>query len=82
MIRYLGAVMQTINIFKENKNILVNSGCIILCGLFFYLDWITQLGYAAGAPYVIVVMLATALNAKNKVLIYAGLSTLLIMGLS
>ena len=58
---------------------MIHGGCITLCGLFLYIDYITQLGYAAGTPYVVVVALAMLVGARHIVLFYAGLSTVLIL---
>jgi len=65
--------------YRKNKNAIINSLCLILCGLFLYIDFIARLGYAAGTPYIIVVMLSAMLDTKRIILFYAGLSTILVV---
>ena len=64
--------------FSYNKKIIINVLCIILCCLIFYADLVISLGYAGGAPYVMVIMTALLLNERAALISYAGLSTILI----
>jgi PAS domain S-box-containing protein len=70
--------MQKTFSYNKNKKIVINVLCIILCCLFFYADLVIILGYAGGAPYVIVIMTALLLNQRAALISYAGLSTILI----
>ena len=65
--------------YQKNKNTAINSLCLILCALFLYIDLVARLGYAAGTPYIIVVMLSAMLDTKRIILFYAGLSTILVV---
>lgn len=67
------------NLSQSNSRIIVCGLAVILCGLFFYLDYVTPLGYLAGSPYVLVIVMVTVLNEKEKLLIFCGLSTVLII---
>jgi len=62
---------------QDKKIFFIHSWCIVLSGLFFYLDYITQLAYAASTLYIIVVMVSVLSGEKYIVLIYAALSVLL-----
>lgn len=67
------------NKYTVNHNTINHSLCILGCGLLFFIDLVTKLGYYATAPNVIVIMLAAMHGTKNKILFYAGLSTVLVI---
>ncbi len=71
--------MFNVAFYQTYKNTVTNSLCLILCGLFLYIDFVARLGYAAGTPYIIVVMLSAILDSKRIILFYAGLSTVLVV---
>ena len=64
-------------ILKKPNELLYHVSCILLCILFFGLDLIFPLGYAAGTLYVVVIIIIGRLDNHKALWSYAALSTLL-----